>query len=325
MEMDDMEKNLLDAAQAGERYGMASVPVKKDGIATFAQGHKDVWKMLRYDVEALVVRGGLLTIMSKGTICTLGTNFVLHLMRYPVFSFLIFLLTNYLVSSGIPVESKYASDLVKNVTKVTPFILGLYVSLSVSRWWALRTSALGQILDSTSNINMLITILAPADQHQPSRDMVFRWTFAGVHLVVKAARNIDTIDDLVADGYLSKAEAGTIAQVPPFQRAMVAWAWVGRAVREAQQRGVITGPFLGQMTQQVLKARDGIENIKTYLDTQLPFAYVHLITLMVSLTNFATGFKCCRVLQIGIGDRGDETKRRLKRSSLACYARPTPR
>lgn len=41
-----------------------------------------------------------------------------------------------------------------------------------------------------------------------------------------------------------------------------------------------------------LSARDGIQTIHTYLNTHLPFAYVHLITLLVNLNNLVMSIKC---------------------------------
>lgn len=56
------------------------------------------------------------------------------------------------VTEGFPVDPSSSVELVDNITKVTPFVLGMYLSLSVGRWWALRANALGAILDATSNV-----------------------------------------------------------------------------------------------------------------------------------------------------------------------------
>ena len=47
-----------------------------------------------------------------------------------------------------------------------------------------------------------------------------------------------------------------------------------------------------QYTAEETLSRNSIQTIHTYFDTQLPYAYVHLITLMVSLSNLATAMKC---------------------------------
>lgn len=94
-----------------------------------------------------------------------------------------------------------------------------------------------------------------SQQHCFSRPLLRFVLQAGVHLVVKAARDIEDIDNLVVEGYLSQTEADAVKVVPTFQRAMVVWAWVGRACRESQQRGIVTGPFLAQLMSQCTKAR----------------------------------------------------------------------
>jgi hypothetical protein len=77
---------------------------------------------------------------------------------------------------------------------------------------------------------------------------------------------------------------------------MVVWAWIQRAVREAQRNGYITGPVIGQFNVQCIGARNAMQTIHTYFDTQLPYAYVHLIAFMVALTNLATAMRCGVVL-----------------------------
>merc|ERR550532_3631946 len=46
-----------------------------------------------------------------------------------------------------------------------------------------------------------------------------------------------------------------------------------------------------EVMKQCLQARDGIANMNTYLDTQLPFAYVHFVTLIVNAQNVMMAVK----------------------------------
>merc|ERR1719215_2282487 len=46
--------------------------------------------------------------------------------------------------------------LVSQVSVFVPFLLALFVSLSLSRWWALRVTALGQVFDSLANTCMIV-------------------------------------------------------------------------------------------------------------------------------------------------------------------------
>merc|ERR1711879_426623 len=52
----------------------------------------------------------------------------------------------------------------------------------------------------------------------------------------------------------------------------------------------------------LVEARQGIANINTFLDTQLPYAYVHLITLLVNLQNITLAMKCGVVIAKSIPD-----------------------
>merc|ERR1712066_560241 len=51
----------------------------------------------------------------------------------------------------------------------------------------------------------------------------------------------------------------------------------------ARQNGILS---------KAMVARNGINTIHTYLDTQLPFPYVHLITFIVNVQNLTLAVKC---------------------------------
>merc|ERR550514_856515 len=69
-------------------------------------------------------------------------------------------------------------------------------------------------------------------------------------------------------------------------------AWILRLCSIAFDEGNVPAPRMGHVQLQCVHARDGIQTIHTYLQTQLPFAYVHLITLLVNVNNFIVCIKC---------------------------------
>merc|ERR1719316_1241059 len=69
--------------------------------------------------------------------------------------------------------------------------------------------------------------------------------------------------------------------------------------KHCEQQGIAPGKFRDVAAQAIL-ARNGISIIWTYLRTQLPFAYVHLVTFLVNLNNLVVAVKCGMVLSMAI-------------------------
>merc|ERR1719443_2559859 len=113
-----------------------------------------------------------------------------------------------------------------------------------------------------------------------------------VLLLVKAARGNHKIDDLEAKGLLKKQEREAMDPVAPFQRAMVPWAWILSLSDDAYSRAGLQPAKITSIAKKCCAARDGVQTIHTYLHTQLPYAYVHLITLLVNLQNLVLAVKC---------------------------------
>ena len=94
--------------------------------------------------------------LAKGTVFTMDiiTNGII--LVYLFLGLGIFVLLEFVL--GVPVAKGDAvpvENLVKYFGKIVPFVLALYLSLSISRWWILRTGALGSILDSLANTCMI--------------------------------------------------------------------------------------------------------------------------------------------------------------------------
>merc|ERR550537_350484 len=133
---------------------------------------------------------------------------------------------------------------------------------------------------------------------------------ASIFLLVKAAREDPKDQDLVEKGLLSADEVGKLEGISPDGRAMVMWAWIMRLAQETFEgaRGPRPhAPKLMMVFNQCIKARDGIQTIHTYLKTQLPFAYVHLLTLLVNVNNLVVSIKCGAVFIVALANDDHQT------------------
>ena len=85
-------------------------------------------------------------------------------------------------------------------------------------------------------------------------------------------------------GLLTDEEREYLESVPGlFQRCMVLWAWIMRLCSCAFKEAGTPPPAVSAVRSLCIEARNGVQTIHTYLHTQLPFAYVHLITFLVNM------------------------------------------
>jgi len=109
---------------------------------------------------------------------------------------------------------------------------------------------------------------------------------------------------------LSQFEVDQLQGISLDGRAMVMWAWIMRISQETFEsaRGPRPhAPKLMLVFGQCINARNGIQTIYTYLKTQLPFAYVHLLTLLVNVNNLIVSIKCGAVFIVAMGKHDFQT------------------
>ena len=71
---------------------------------TLALGYRDVWKILRYDIQELVTRGGLKTAFNQGTVITVNNKLAVSLIKYPIITFVIFFVVQAMRRAGYPAD-----------------------------------------------------------------------------------------------------------------------------------------------------------------------------------------------------------------------------
>merc|ERR1719446_1677057 len=96
--------------------------------------------------------------------------------------------------------------------------------------------ALGKVLEGCSNVIILQNVFLRGDEFRPMREQCARYALLSVNLLVKAARDIDKVEDLVQKGFIKERERYAIESAAPYQRAMVCWAWILRVNDEAFMR-----------------------------------------------------------------------------------------
>jgi len=183
-------------------------------------------------------------------------------------------------------DFKPLEALASQVNAFVPLALALFVSISLNRWWSLRTCALAKVFDSLANTCMLVASELSDDKWIDLREGIMKYGMASVELLVQAARESGDVQHLVQLDLLTDVEAEFMAEYRLlWQRPMVVWAWIMHIITDAMDHDKTPVPSRQAVIGQCLHARDGMATINMHLDTQLPFAYVHLITLLVNVQN----------------------------------------
>jgi len=269
-------------------------------FATFTKGRSGHTKLLTYDLKKLITVGGLLSMFCTGTVFTMDLNILRS-----VLSCVLLAGISAAVSTWLEIdESESMQTLTQQVGKLVPFVLGLYVSLAFSRWWALREKALGSVFSSLSNVAMMMSCALPDPKWDARHEQIAKFGLASIELVTKAARHQDTLDSLLHQDLLTNEEIEALSPLPPYQRALAVWAWILRICSDGLQD---KGPRFAVLQAECLQAREGIQTIHTYLYTQLPFAYVHLLTWLVNVQNFVVAVTGGVVFAIAL-DQGNYVK-----------------
>lgn len=294
-----------------EKYA-ANLRFDRNKVSVIAYGISGKPKLLTYDLKVLVRWGGIATAFTKGTIFTVDDGIVKLTTMMTLSFLLIFFLVYFLMDHEDlkNLDTEGLENLAVYMNGFVPFVLGLYVEIALVRWWALRVQALGTVFDSVSNVAMLVSCVLPGPEHKEVRLTVVKWGMASIYLLVKAARDQSKLEDLAKKELLSQQELDAIKDASLYGRAMIMWGWIMRICQEhfGSCRGPPPhAPKLAAVFNLCLASRNGIQTIHTYLETQLPFAYVHLITLLVNVNNLIICIKCAVVFSKGLVNNDPQT------------------
>jgi predicted membrane chloride channel (bestrophin family) len=171
----------------------------------------------------------------------------------------------------------------------------------------MRVSALGSMLHATVNTAVLVTTSMHENKWEPVRNKIIKMAMASIMLVVQAARQDLDLEKLVNDKIIDEEERAVLERIRPFQRATTMWVWILRVCEKAFAQAKLPPPRYNMVLSKATQVRDGIQTIHTYLDTPLPFAYVHLVCLLVNLQNLVFAAKGGTVAAVAYANNDNQS------------------
>lgn len=171
------------------------------------------------------------------------------------------------------------------MTTLAAFLLSFYTSITVNRWWTIRTAGIGAIKAAAMDLEMYVHQLVTEDPEILSA--IRRYARASLALLFLWRRdelkNVRT--ELVGRGILYEDECDQLLKCDHNLHESI-WSWQAAIISMLNDEGKIKGPpFLCMLLSKVSQGREGVQVIATHLSVKVPMQYVHLLGLMVKIHN----------------------------------------
>lgn len=171
------------------------------------------------------------------------------------------------------------------LTMLAAFLLSFYTSITVARWWTIRTAGVGGIKAAAMELEMYINEFVTKDERILSA--VRRYARASLALLFMWRRgSLDTVKtELMEKGILFEDECDALLSWNHNLHESI-WAWQTGIVTSLQDEGKIAaGPLLCFLLELCNNGREAVQLISTHLSVRVPMQYVHLLGVMVKLHN----------------------------------------
>jgi len=172
------------------------------------------------------------------------------------------------------------------------FMLGLFVSILIARWWNCRIDCLETLFAALSDVQLFLSVrLSNSKEDVAIKETCLRYTLLVHRLVYYEIRSLDETEFLKylqTVGLLEVDEAELLRDRPA--KASTVLVWIGKLYTALGRKHEWQPVDLLHLDDQLSRARNGIGQVSAYTDTQLPFQYVHLLTFVVISCNLMLCF-----------------------------------
>lgn len=189
-------------------------------------------------------------------------------------------------------QDEYADSMIHNcydqISDLTRFVLGLFVSLILSRTYYANRSMFGTLFGRSMGLSQMVAawIKAPGDnpeavtQADVARKLIVRWANASFRLMWLETGILSTAEelgnDMIDNGLMTEAEWKHVASLS--SRCTHIYQWMNNVLVQLLDAGYICDPILlNRMHEQI----DDMRAANVWGLPSLPIPYVTIVTIMV--------------------------------------------
>lgn len=192
------------------------------------------------------------------------------------------------------------------MTSLSAFLLSLYTSIMISRWWMIRCGGIGAMKAATSELQMHLSQFVTNDEFllgsirryaRASLQMIFMWRRGTI------TKENELRKELVGPNWSKMAidEVGLILSSDEVNRLLSEtwnhnlyesiWTWNVCIIETLHREGLINNePLLVYLLDKCSDARKGVQLIVTHVAVKVPMQYVHLLGFIVKLHNIICAY-----------------------------------
>eukprot|EP01104_Vermistella_antarctica_P008745 TRINITY_DN2213_c3_g1_i1.p1 TRINITY_DN2213_c3_g1~~TRINITY_DN2213_c3_g1_i1.p1 ORF type:complete len:391 (+),score=63.33 TRINITY_DN2213_c3_g1_i1:321-1493(+) len=164
------------------------------------------------------------------------------------------------------------------------FLLSLFISLTFSRWWDIR-SKIGVVVQNSNDLALKVAAYVVGDDAKTEhvREEIVRYLNLSFSVSFKQALKTDNVEDLIQSGLMTEREWKLLKPLP--SRYMMVYYWVADLINQSCLAGRVPYPerVVPNMHLNITAARGAAADLFMYLNCQIPFFYAHLIGFMVNI------------------------------------------
>jgi len=181
------------------------------------------------------------------------------------------------------------------------FLLGLFISTTFSRWWAVREK-LGNIMNSVSYMTILLKNFSPADEAaQVACRKLTRWMHLGHALIYKQANDDEDLSDLVTATLATPAEVDALNEFKHLSQPPIVYGWAMTLLQPLSLK-MAPAATSAQALACLQASLNASQEISALLKTQMPYMYLHLLALTTKIHLALVVFYSGGMIAQGISD-----------------------
>lgn len=232
----------------------------------------------------------------------------------------------FLSSEPGSIDTAAATKLSTYFNMFLPFLFGIYLNNIFNRWWTMRADGVGGLNQAINNLSVIMSSQLRQAGATETKRLFLRYGLLSHELVYRAARGTDgDLNDLINAGALKVEEDKMLQDLAgKSSKAQAVWVWIQVLWDKQLELRRIPAHVHWAAMQHISAGRTSVKRIFTILSTQLPFAYVHLMAVLVHLNLLILAFQAGTSIAFSVGKFVEVTKmdktevKAMASDSIAC-------